>query len=84
MSKRVVEKTVDGWTMLVRAQVIYQNADGQFVSREDYVRNREGYGGGGYGRARHAASGRPRRTAPADQSSSWLAIVFRRISLVPS
>jgi hypothetical protein len=49
MSKRVVEETADGWTMLVRAQVIYQNPDGQFVSREDYVRNREGYGGGGYG-----------------------------------
>ena len=38
--ERTVEETDSGWTMRVRAQTMYQNASGQFVSRSDYVEER--------------------------------------------
>lgn len=51
MPDRTEERTPDGWTQSVRAQVLYRNADGTFVSREEYVTHRDGvgYGGSGYG-----------------------------------
>ena len=51
MSQRVIEELADGSTMHVRAQVIYQGPDGQFISRKEYVARRveSGYGEGGYG-----------------------------------
>ena len=51
MPQRVIEELADGSTMQVRAQVIYQGPDGQFISRDDYVARRveSGYGDGGYG-----------------------------------
>lgn len=50
----VIEETDTGWKQIVGAQVSYQDADGQFVSREEYVTERDavldGFGVGGYGR----------------------------------
>ena len=53
MTSRVVEETVTGWTMIVRAQTMFQDVNGQFVSQDAYQEERDselsGYGNGGYG-----------------------------------
>jgi len=49
--RRIEEETADGWKQMVWATVAYQDGNGQFVSRDDYLENREevGYGEAGYG-----------------------------------
>ena len=37
---RVIEETPTGWAQAVRAQVIYRDASGGFVGREQYLRER--------------------------------------------
>lgn len=58
----IIEETESGWTMQARTQIIYQDASGVFVDREEFVaeRNSElresdgdgatsGWGAGGWG-----------------------------------